>query len=265
MADDATVSTESGSVPGEEKPAIAPKEEAAAAAPPKEKEEAPPAKEEAAPKEKEEAAPAKEEAVAAKDAPASAPSAKEKSVKEKPAKEKPAPARPAAPAAKLVPSEIEINSPDRKTLAALLVVFAVTTVSWGAARFACNMHPPESRAAPKLSTDRLLLTAKDAAIEFVQRWRSLDYDGAIETAEVGDLVSELQKAKAECAAKANDCAREREASAGRLTTATVVAQDGFFADTRVTTTLKGVKETYRVRVRREGNLWKAVSKSTETS
>jgi hypothetical protein len=176
-----------------------------------------------------------------------------------------APAKSRVAPATLVPSEDEINSPDKKVLIALFVIFAVTTVSWGAARFACNMHPPESRAAPKLPTDRLILSAKDAAIEFVQRWRSMDYSGALEVASGGDLVAELQKAKATCASKANECAREREAAAGRLTTAVVLAQDGFVADARVTTLLKGAKETYRVRIQRDGTsgAWKAVSKSVE--
>ncbi|HEX3594192.1 MAG TPA: hypothetical protein VHU80_03795 [Polyangiaceae bacterium] len=175
----------------------------------------------------------------------------------------PAPTREQASAPATIPSEAEINSPDKKSLIALFVVFAVTTASWGAARFACNMHPPESHAAPKLSTDRLLLTAKDAAIEYVQRWRSMDYEGALATVSGEPLTTELTKAKADCAAKANECARQREASAGRLTSAVVLAQDGFVADTRVTTVLKGTKEVYRVRVRRDGPLWKAVSKSSE--
>jgi len=172
-----------------------------------------------------------------------------------------APARAAAPAT--FPSEAEIDSPDRKSLIGLFVIFAVTSIAWGAARFACNMHPPESRAAPKLTTDRLILTPKDAAIEYVQRWRSLDYDGALATVTGADLTAELNKAKADCAAKANECAREREASAGRLTTAVVLAQDGFVADARVTTLLKGQKEAYRVRLRRDGTVWKAFSKSPE--
>jgi hypothetical protein len=202
----------------------------------------------------------------AEDKPAPEEAKGEPSPPPKAAREKSAPAPvKARAAAQPIPSELEINSPDRKTLIALFVVFAVTTVSWGAARFACNMHPPESRAAPKLSTDRLILTAKDAAIEFVQRWRSMDYEGALATVTGDELPAELQKAKADCASKANECAREREASAGRLTTAVVLVQDGFFADARVSTSLKGVKETYRVRVRREGGVWKAVSKSVETT
>jgi hypothetical protein len=173
----------------------------------------------------------------------------------------PAPARAAAKAT--FPSEEQINSPDRKSLIGLFVIFAVTTICWGAARFACNMHPPESRAAPKLTTDRLMLTPKDAAIEYVQRWRSYDYEGALAIVSGDDLTAELNKAKAGCAANANDCARQREASAGRLTTAVVLASDGFTADARVSTLLKGQKETYRIKLRREGAVWKVVSKSSE--
>jgi len=173
----------------------------------------------------------------------------------------PTPARAAAPAT--FPSEEQINSPDRRSLIGLFVIFAVTTICWGAARFACNMHPPESRGAPKLTTDRLILTPKDAAIEYVQRWRSYDYAGALDTVTGEDLTAELNKAKADCAAKANECARQREGSAGRLTTATVLASDGFVADARVTTLLKGQKETYRLKLRREGALWKVFSKSSE--
>jgi hypothetical protein len=173
----------------------------------------------------------------------------------------PAPAKPrSAPAAP--PTEDEIDSPARKTLFLLFVIFAVTVGSWGAARFACNMHPPESHGAPKIATERLLTTAKDAAIEFVQRFRSADYEGALETVS-GDLIPEVTRSKEDCARRANECAREREAAAGRLTTAVVLKQDGFFANTRVTTVLKGTTETYLINVRRDGMLWKAVSKTKE--
>jgi hypothetical protein len=169
-------------------------------------------------------------------------------------KPRPTPARP--------PTEDEIDSPDRKTLFFLFVIFAVTVGSWGAARFACNMHPPESHGAPKIATERLLTSAKDAAIEFVQRFRSADYEGALETVS-GDLILEVTRAKEDCGRRANECAREREASAGRLTTAVVLKQDGFFANAKVTTVLKGSAETYLVGVRRDGMIWKAVSKTKE--
>jgi hypothetical protein len=183
------------------------------------------------------------------------------------ASEKPAPAKAApqeASRAQVPPSEAAIDSPQWKTLFLMFVVFAVTAGSWGAARFACNMHPPESRGAPKLPTERFMTTAKDAGIELVQRWRSYDFTGAMEIAS-GDLVQELGKEKSDCEAQANECARKREASAGRLTTAVTLAQDGFNADVRVTTVLKGKTEVYRLRTaRRESMLWHVVSKSLES-
>ncbi len=168
------------------------------------------------------------------------------------------------PTDRRVPSEREIDSPDKKTLILLFVLFIVTTCSWGAARFACNMHPPESHAAPKLPIERLTLTPKDASIEFIQRLRSYDFDGALGIAE-GPLVAEVERAKSECAAHANDCARNREAAAGRLTTAVVVATDGFNAGVRVRTMLKGTTERYRLRMHREDSGWKAVSYDVESS
>jgi len=181
------------------------------------------------------------------------------------ASEKQEPAKAVAPEAKPkretpeFPSETEINSPDVKTLILLAVVFALTVSSWGAARFACNMHPPESRAAPKLTTEKLITTAKDAAIEFVQRWRSADYAGAIEVSS-GDVKAEMEKANAECQKNANECARKREAEAGRLTTAVVIRQDGFNAEARVTTQLKDKTDVYIVVLQRDAMLWKAAIK-----
>lgn len=157
-------------------------------------------------------------------------------------------------------SEAEIDSPDQKTLVLLFVVFALTVCSWGAARFACNMHPPESRAAPKLTTDKLITSAKDGAIEFVQRWRSGDYAGAAEVA-IGEVKAEMEKAAAECQKTANECARKREAEAGRLTTAVVLRQDGFAAEAKVTTELKGKTDRYVLVLQRDGMLWKASSKT----
>jgi hypothetical protein len=188
--------------------------------------------------------------------------ADEARVSEKPARAKAAPKEPPKPPAP--PSEAAIDSPQWKTIFVMFVVFAVTAGSWGAARFACNMHPPESRGAPKLPTERFMSTAKDAGLELVQRWRSYDFTGAIEIAS-GDLVQELTKEKSDCEAKANECARQREASAGRLTTAVTLAQDGFNADVRVTTVLKGKTEVYRLRAsRRDTMLWHVVSKSLES-
>lgn len=169
------------------------------------------------------------------------------------------PAKPAVSAPVTPPSEKEIDSPSWLTLGFLGAIFVVTAGSWGAARFACNMHPPESRGAPKAATEKLIQTPKDAAIEFVQRLRSSDFDGALEVSG-GDLQNEVRVSKAECDAHANECARKREAAAGRLTTAVLLRQDAARAEARVTTMLKGQTETYEIGLGREGAVWKAVAK-----
>lgn len=160
------------------------------------------------------------------------------------------------------PSEDEIDSPDWKTLTLLFVIFAVTVSSWGAARFACNMHPPESKPPPKLTTDRLAASPKDAAIEFIQRARSKDYDGALELA-LKDARTDLAVESTKCAKNAAECARSREAMAGLLTTAIVERQDGPTADAVATTYFKGEKKNFRVKLVRDSTIWKVTSYSAE--
>ena len=160
------------------------------------------------------------------------------------------------------PSEEEIDSPDWKTLGFLFAIFAVTVSSWGAARFACNMHPPESKPPPKLTTDKLAANPKDAAIEFIQRARSNDFDGALELA-VRDAKSDLESSRAECMKSAADCARKREAMAGLLTTAIVQREDPSTADAVAPTYFKGEKKNFRVKLVRDAAMWKVISYSAE--
>jgi hypothetical protein len=160
------------------------------------------------------------------------------------------------------PSESEINSPDWRTLTLMFVIFAVTVSSWGAARFACNMHPPESKPPPKLTTDRLAANPKDAAIEFIQRARGNDIEGALELA-LRDARTDLEAQRATCEKNAADCARKKEAMAGLLTTAVVEQQDGMSADAVATTYFKGEKKNFRVKLARDATIWKVVSYSPE--
>jgi hypothetical protein len=180
--------------------------------------------------------------------------AREAKAAEREAKAKPTPAAP--------PSEDEINVPDWRTLALLGALFVVTAGSWGAARFSCNMHPPESRPAPKLTIDRLAATSKDAAIEFIQRARSNDYDGALQLA-VRDARTDLESSRAACQKTPADCARKREAMAGLLTTAIVERQDASTADAVATTYFKGEKKNFKLRLTRDGQIWKVVSYNAE--
>jgi hypothetical protein len=173
---------------------------------------------------------------------------------ERESKAKPAPTAP--------PSEDEINVPDWRTLTLLGALFVVTAGSWGAARFSCNMHPPESKPPPKLTIDRLAATSKDAAIEFIQRAKSNDYDGALQLA-LRDARTDLESARAACQKTAAECARKREAMAGLLTTAIVEHQDMATADAVATTYFKGEKKAYRVKLTRDGAIWKVTSYSPE--
>jgi hypothetical protein len=160
------------------------------------------------------------------------------------------------------PSEEEINVPDRRTLTLLVALFVVTAGSWGAARFSCNMHPPESRPPPKLTTDRLAANPKDAAIEFIQRARSNDYDGALELA-ARDARTDLEASRAACQKTAAECARKREAMAGLLTTAVVERQDMSTADAIATTYFKGEKKSFKVSLAHEGMIWKVARYTAE--
>jgi hypothetical protein len=181
-------------------------------------------------------------------------SERETKADEREAKAKPASAPP--------PSEEEINVPDWRTLTVLGALFVVTAGSWGAARFSCNMHPPESRPPPKLTIDRLAANSKDAAIEFIQRARSNDYDGALQLA-LRDARTDLEASRAACQKTAAECARKREAMAGLLTTAIVERQDTSTADAIATTYFKGEKKSFRVKLARDATMWKVVSYSPE--
>ena len=177
-----------------------------------------------------------------------------------PAPPPPAPKAPPSPARP--PTEAEIDSPDRRTLGLLGAVLLVTVASWGSARFSCNMHPPESKPPPKLGIERLTATAKDAAIEFVQRWQSSDYDGALEIA-AGEAEADMGRQKAACAADASACARRREAAAGLMTVVTVVHNTGFVAQAKATTHLKGQTHSYAVTLARNAMLWKVTGATPE--
>ena len=161
-------------------------------------------------------------------------------------------------------SEREINAPDFRSLVMLFVVFGVTMASWGAARFACNVQVPVHRPPPAQSTDALARTPKDAAIELGQRWRGLDFDGALQLA-TGNLAEVLRREKAECEKKGPACAQKREELKGVIyTTAIVLRQDDQSADARVTShDQRNGKQVYRLTLVHEGEVWKGIARTPE--
>lgn len=163
-------------------------------------------------------------------------------------------------AGKPAPTERELNSPDRLTLVLLASVFSVTLFSWGAARFACNLHPPESRPPAALPTEKLSATPKDAAVELQQRSRTLDFKGALELAK-GPLASEIAEERKSCESQGAECETKRRTLASQvLTTAVVISQDADSAEVRVTNHVGDAQEVYRLKLEREGPIWKGTER-----
>ena len=120
--------------------------------------------------------------------------------KKKKKKKKRAAARPARRRKKRKPlpkNEAEIDSPTPQTLFMLGTVAALTLILWGSAKFACNAHPPQSKAPKAAAEQRLVRTPKGTAIEVQQRLATFQFDKALTLAK-GELIDEIKKLKAEC-------------------------------------------------------------------
>jgi hypothetical protein len=136
---------------------------------------------------------------------------------------------------------------------------------WIFARGGCNYHPPkETRDPRKVELVDLARDPKDAALEFELRFAMKSFGGALELAKgpMVDLVKEQQKI---CDA---DPACSQQASTLRgnvLGTAELLERDPFHAVSRVTLTGTGAKGSERriVKVEREGQIWKTVSRELD--
>jgi hypothetical protein len=160
-----------------------------------------------------------------------------------------------------VPTEAEIDSPDRRTLLLFGVIFVVTTASWGAAKFSCNYHPAQSRPPPELRTDQLARSPKDAAIEFAYRRRTRDYVGALELTK-GPLALEVEKQGEQCESQGAGCINERNRLQKTvLTTAIVTKVDGNQAFATVTHRVGDTEEHYQLRLEKDGLIWKTTSET----
>ena len=157
-------------------------------------------------------------------------------------------------------TETEIDAPDRQTLAYLGVMCVVTLVLWGFARGACNYHPPRETRRPRaVKIEDLARDPKDAAIELQQRRLQRDFVGALELA-TGDAKALVEKEKAQCDAKPQDCALERgQRKKNVFTRAELLERNPGGAVARVISTTPTGKETNIVKLERAGSIWKANS------
>lgn len=132
-------------------------------------------------------------------------------------------------------TEADVPVPDRQTLGMLGAVALATLTMWGAAKFACNAHPPESKRPREVGTVELASTPKDAAIEFVHRLATYEFEGALQLAEsVPAAEVEQQLHACEEAGKAACDAKRKQVAGKVLTTAELLSQAGKSAKARVT-------------------------------
>jgi hypothetical protein len=185
----------------------------------------------------------------------------ERSITDRPKKKKAKPKPPPPPPL----SEDEIDSPNRQTLGMLGVICIMTLCMWIFARGGCNYHPPkETRDPRKVELADLARDPKDAALEFELRFAMKSFGGALELAKgpMVDLVKEQQKI---CDANPG-CSQQASTLRGAvLGTAVLLERDAFRAVSRVTTTGTGGKgsEAHIIRVERDGQIWKTVSREVD--
>jgi hypothetical protein len=142
-------------------------------------------------------------------------------------------------------------------------VAATTVVLWGAARFACNAHPPGSKAARPAPISVVAREPKGAAIELQQRWTEYQFAGALELAR-DEVADQLKKDLESCEADLPACEAKREKLDGKvLSVGELLSQEGRTAKVRVKTTADGETNTYLLDLKREGNQWKVVKRSPE--
>jgi hypothetical protein len=171
---------------------------------------------------------------------------------------------------KLPKTEDQLDEPGWQGLGMLGVIAVSTIFMWAAAYFpifygsSCNAHPPDSKKAKVGTTAELASTAKDAAIELVQRWTSKDFAGALEIAK-GQAADELRAEKQACEANKAACdARKKELEGKVVTMADVLTQDSALTRTRVYTRVgEGETQRYLVEVVPDGQIFKATRRTPE--
>ena len=163
-----------------------------------------------------------------------------------------------------LPSEEQLDSPKRQTLYLLGAVAAATVLMWGAARFACNAHPPASKKPRHVTTGELASTPKGAAIELQQRWIGHEYSAAMELAK-GEAAEQILRDLHACETDISACDKKREQAAGKLKSiAELVSSTRRRAKVRVRTSLDGqAPQTYLLELELGPYWWQTVKRTAE--
>ncbi|HVY29429.1 MAG TPA: hypothetical protein VHB79_22880 [Polyangiaceae bacterium] len=169
-----------------------------------------------------------------------------------------------APAPPPPMTEEEIDSPTKQTLGMLSVIGIMTMFMWIFARGGCNYHPPkETRDPRKVDLVDLARDPKDAALEFELRWSMKSWGGAMELAK-GPMLEQVKQQQTTCDANPNCAKRASELRATVQATAQLLERDMMQAVSRVITTgTGGAPEKHIIRVERDGQIWKTVSREVD--
>jgi hypothetical protein len=162
-------------------------------------------------------------------------------------------------------TEREINAPDTQTLVMLGVLAATSIVLWIFAHAACNYHPPRETRRPRdVKTAELVREPKDAAIEFQQRFLTLDYKGALEIA-AGPLVDTVKREQAQCEANRAACNAKRAARANVISAGVLLERGPSTAKVRVSTLhLPDGDKAFLCLVERDPSGWKVTAAVQDT-
>jgi hypothetical protein len=159
-------------------------------------------------------------------------------------------------------TELEINAPDPQTLWMLGALSGAVLLMWGAARFACNAHPDETKQPREIATKDIASDPKAAAIELELRRATQNFAGALELAK-GELATELEREKQKCDSAPGSC-DPKKFEGKVVTTGQLLSRSPTTAIARVTTSVEGKSESRIVTLEPETGFWKAVSRRPDT-
>jgi hypothetical protein len=187
--------------------------------------------------------------------------ADEADTQEAPDKRRERPRKGKRPKPPIPSTEEEIDAPDRLTLSMIGVMAVVTIALWLFARMGCNYHPPRETRRPRAAKlEELARDPKGAALEMQQRFLQLDYTGALQLAKA-DAAAEIEKAKAQCASRAQQCAMDKKHHEKTVeTVAALLERQPNSATVRVTSITPGGKQVSIAKLERDGALWKVASR-----
>jgi hypothetical protein len=161
-------------------------------------------------------------------------------------------------------SEDEIDSPNKQTLGMLSVIAVLTFFMFIFARGGCNYHPPkETRDPRKVDLVELARDPKDAALEFELRWAMKSWGSLFELSK-GAMLEHVKAQQQTCDADPK-CAQQASTLRGRVqVVGQLLERDPQRATSRVFTHGVGpTPEVHIIRVEREGQIWKTVSREVD--